>query len=350
MTNCPTSYLNGQFQALTLDRYQVLMRLPIAAFNGLNKPDETPVYECSTIWKQSERAALAMALAQAEEMREAELKYHLAPKYDVETLPFLDPAVLSWKYLVSLGVQTISVIQSGYTLSYTADPVVVTVATTVTDVSEIVVYYPGLDCTITPSKITVAGGSAVIEIPRSRLVKPNLLDDRDDHLSYYLDSNFLETVDIKRVYYDPVGAVSYNWYGLNSIPPSVSTDTETAYATILDKRLSNITHRLANYSSGTWSFTCPTKCRYPDSLTVYYLSGIQRSINTDMQTIRLAHTLMPNKPVSCPTVQQMWQEDVERTKNYTPYGDRYGALQAWLADSRAKVGHGGKFPSIRQVY
>jgi len=328
------------------------MRLPPAAFNGLNKPDETPVYECSTIWKQSERAALLSALVQAEELREQELSYHLVPKYEEETIPFADPIILDWKYLVSLGVETTTVIQAGVALNLGAeltpnDPVTIVVATTVTDINEIKVFYPGIDCQITPSKITIAGGNATIEIPRSRLVNPNYLDDRDDHLSYYENDNFLTTVDVKRVYYDLNGALTYIWYGRNARPPTITDTTQSAYGTILDARLSILSHIPASYSSGTWTYACSSACRSPDAIQIKYLAGRQASINTELLTIRLANTLMVNKPSSCPTVHQMYQEDVEPSKNFTPYGTRMGAMMAWMADSRSKIGHGGKFPAMR---
>ena len=72
---------SGQELGLTLDRYQEIMRLPINAFNGLNRPEDIPQYQCSAIWKQSDRLYILEHLTQAEEMREVELGYALAPKY-----------------------------------------------------------------------------------------------------------------------------------------------------------------------------------------------------------------------------------------------------------------------------
>ena len=90
---------------LTLDRYQEIMRLPINAFNGLNKPEEEPVYECSTIWKQGERDGLAMNLGQAEEMRIQELGYYLAPRYTMVDYQYGAPLILDKKHLVDIGEQ-----------------------------------------------------------------------------------------------------------------------------------------------------------------------------------------------------------------------------------------------------
>jgi hypothetical protein len=68
---------------------------------------------------------------------------------------------------------------------------------------------------------------------------------------------------------------------------------------------------------------------------------------TEIQTARLGHTTMPNEPISCPTVKQYWLDDIMDSKTNTPYGRSAGALQAWIADSRQKVGQGGKFPTMR---
>lgn len=334
---------------ISLDRYQELMRLPIAAFNGLNRPEEEPVYECSTIWKQSERNALQLALCQAEEMRENELTYHITPKYDVlEDLEPKNPLILPRKHLIKLGLQTITDISLDVALILGAnpnfnDPVVITVATTVTDTSEIVVYFHGEDYTITPSSISISGGVATIKIPRSRLVKPELLDDRDDHLYYNDNNNFIDTIDIKRVYYDETNPAQYVCNSLCNTPT-----TDSACARVTDHRLAIVRHHAATYSNGVWEHSCESSCHCSRSLTVYALSGKQCSVYNEMLTIRLAHTLMPNAPCSCPTVHQYWQNDIKETDVLTPYGRTQGAVDTWSMDARAKVGQGGKFPNTRR--
>jgi len=343
--------------AVTLDRYQELMRLPIAAFNGLNKPDENPVYACSTIWKKSERDAVLLALHQAEEMREEELGYHIAPKYEVmDNLEYASPIILPVnKHLIKLGKKTVVDIQDGYVLnlgveSAPNDPVILTVATTVTDIGEIFVYYPNEDYKITPYSISISAGVATIKIPRSRLVKPELQDDREDPLDYYENDNFLATVDIKRIYYDPATMFEYVWLSdCNTCTLStLTTTTQNAYARISDHRLAIIYHEPTSYAGGVWTRVSMAQCNIPDYVIAYTLSGRQSSTITEMQTIRLAHTVMVNKPVSCPTVHQMWQEDIQPVPNmWTPYGNSAGAVQAWIADARQKVGQGGKFPSLR---
>ena len=337
-----------------LDRYQELMRLPPAAFNGLNKSDEEPVYFCSTIWKQSDRDFLAMNLATAEEMREIEVGYHLSPKYiEDEEHDYFTTLVLNRKHLIEVGKQATSDIELGASLSHgveTApnDPVELTVTTSVTETSEICVYYPGEDVKINPSSISISGGIATIKIPRSRLVLPSLLDDRVDHLDYYKNANFLTTVDVKRCYNDPSDVATIRWLGTGHCIDTCTLNTQTACMIAAGNRARRISKvKLApasyNASSGVWSTQAYTYCHTPISVLVSYRSGKRNSIKTELLTARLAHTLMPNKPSSCPTVHMYWQEDTKEQDVWTPYGNSMGAFNAWIVDSRDRIGVGGMF-------
>jgi hypothetical protein len=338
--------------SVDLDRYQELMRLPIAAFNGLNKPDETPVLECSTIWKQSDRDYVGMWLAVAEEMREIELGYHLGPKWVAdEEHEFNMTQTLNRGHLIDVGVRAISDISAGAALDLGTeatpnDPVVLVVATTVTDKNEIKVYYPDDDVTIKPSRITISGGNATINIPRSRLVKVTMMDDRDDPLDYYTNNNFITTVDVKRVYNDPSNVATIRWLGSNSCTDRCTLSTQTACAVAAGnraRRISRVNISPGTYSNGSWSSAAFSHCHNPVSLLVSYRSGRQNSIKTELLTARMAHTLMPNKPSSCPTVHQYWEEDIEEQDIWTPYGNKTGQFMAWVVDSRDKIGAGGTF-------
>lgn len=353
---------DGFVPSLTLDRYQEIMRLPIAAFNGLNKPDEYPVYQCSEIWMQGERDGLAMHLAQAEEMREVELGYPLSPKYfTCKTDEYSYPVILSYKHLIKIGTQKASDISIGAALTLgieTApnDPVVLVIASALTDADEIKVFYPGEDVRINPSSVSISGGNITISIPRSRLVDPALLDNREDHLSYFANANFLTTVDVKRVYYDESDAAYFVWLVDHCccdgvVPSNTLTErTQLAYPKIEDNRLGIVYFYPATYDSGTWTAVPWTYSCDPDHVKLNLVAGRRSSMYAEVQTARLAHTLMPNKPCSCPTVHQYWQEDIVDSQQNTPYGRRMGALNCWLADSRQKIGQGGKFPSMQGHY
>lgn len=355
MARVSDNVLPGDFvPALTLDRYQEVMRLPISAFNGLNRPDEIPQYDCSTIWNQSERDYIATHNAQSEEMRRREVGYYLAPVYEVCDFEFGAPLIIDRKYLVEIGTQTNGEewLAEALVLGVETapnDPVEIVIATDLTDASEIKVYYPDEDVEIHPSYVAISGGDLTIRIPRARLVLPTLNDNREDHLSYYVNANFLTTVDVKRVYYDISTGLSYLWEGWQVSCSSLADTGQVGWHRIRNGRLGIIDHRPADYVGSAASQAVWSHCVLPLWVRLRFVSGRRSSMTTEIETVRLSHTLMPNKPDSCPTVHMYWEEDVIPSENiWTPYGTRQGAVGAWMADSRAKVGMGGKFPSGRR--
>ena len=349
---------DGFVPALTLDRYQEIMRLPINAFNGLNQPEEEPQYQCSTIWKQSDRDYIAEHSAQAEEMRRRELGYHLASKYEVCDFEFGAPLIIDRKYLIQIGTQTVdATVGPGTALvlgveTAPNDPVTVTIATTLTDASEIKIYYPGEDVEIRPSSLEIVGNNIEIEIPRARLVLPALNDNREDHLSYYINANFLDEIDVKRVYYDISTGLSYLWEGWQVSCSSLADTGQVGWHRIRNTRLGIIDHRPATYTGSLATRAVWSHCVWPLWIRLRFQSGRRSSMGTEIETVRLSHTLMPNKPDSCPTVHMYWDEDIigddDERPVFTPYGYRRGAMRAWVSDSRNKVGVGGKFPSGRR--
>lgn len=351
--------------SLTLDRYQELMRFPIAAFNGLYKAEEEGCYDCAAIWKQTDRDAFAIAIAKAEEMRERELGYHLSPKYiDDERYDYSYPAILRMKHLIAIGSKATSNIQIGWPLVLSVlgvinDPVVITVPTTVTVVSEIKVYYSGEDVEIKPSNIIITGGNVIISIPRSRLVDPSVDTNCEPPPMYTDDTNFVNLVDVKRVYTDlSDGAFLVCGGDCGCVNPLCSycaagfTEThKQAYPNIESRRLSIVKLCPGSYSGGAWTPTL-SQCCDPTRISISYLSGIENSMYTEILTIRLAHTLLPTiLPDRIDLCSGCWKGDMERDENaeLTPYGDARGAVTAWIADSRSKVVTGFVNPSFSSL-
>jgi len=346
----------GQTLRLSLDRYQELMRLPEASFNGIYRSTDESCYDCAQIWKQYDRDAIAIAIGQAEEMRESELGYHLAPVYlNDEEYDYDYPMILKRKHLIEIGEEASSDISlaAALTLSVGAvinDPVVLTVATTVTSTSEIKVYYPGEDVEIRPSSISISGGVATINIPRSRLLDPDI-DTNCTEPNYDDDSNFITTVDVKRVYNNVEGAY-FVWFGDCAVfcNTSFTETTQLAYPRITDTRLSVVEFYPATHSGTTWSSANWSKCCYPCRVRVSYKSGRQSSVSTELLTSRLAHTLLSDMlPKSQDPCADCYKDDRIRDASelITPYGTASGAIKAWMADSRAKIGQGSKFPRVR---
>jgi hypothetical protein len=355
MARISANVLDPNYQeGITLDRYQELLGLPICAFNGLNNPAELNDYVCTSIWRQHQRDYVARFLASAEEMREQELGFFIAPKYiSKERQKRNSPVILNRKWLIQIGEQTdTSILDSvPLSLSYLGtiyDPVVITVPTSVTETSEILVTYENEMVVIHPSNVTIVGGNAVISIPRSRLVKPALNDDREDPLDYSDDANFVTAVDVYRRWYDISKGVEIVSWLSNSFTESVSY----GYAEIENHRTA-----MANIYYATWSGLIPSPaCEYtvPCSekkfMRVNYLSGRQTSIKVELETVRLAHTLMPHTPCECEAINMFWSDDVNTKEEYdlTPYGNKAGAMNAWLSDSRSKIGFGSFIGGMRK--
>jgi hypothetical protein len=350
-TGVPYPILPGdQELSLTLDRYQELMNICCSAFNGLLRDDGVECCICNAIWTQSDRYAMTIAIGMAEEMREQELGYHLSPKYDTDDFPYSFPLIIDKKHLVTIGLQTITNISLGVSLLLSAggviiDPVVITVATTVTDPSEIIVTYHNSTIQIHPSSITISGGIATITIPRCRLVDPDVQSNCDPPLRYDDDDNFITEVDVKRLWYDTTQGAEYVWFGdqCGLPPPTLTEYTQAAYARIEDYRRSIVKMYPLN---GVFTY-----CTQPNYIRVHYVSGRRNSVRTEMETARLAHTLLPTIiPERLDLCSGCWKGDqlVDEKFGPSPYGHLVGASAAWLSDSRAKVGQGGKFPSMRR--
>lgn len=347
---------------MTLDRYQELMQIPIAAFNGLNDPNEFPKYECATIWTQSHRDNLAMWLAAAEEMREDELGYHVSPKWiSGETHRNTQIISLDKKHLIDVALLRYDSMSDGHALIHRdvddniIDPVIVVVDDGVTlyDSNNVVIMYPDSDVPITPSHVSTNGTAVTIRIPRSRLVLPEYNDDRTDHLYYADDANFLTAVDVKYKTHVKENSVLYVWtlgylysVGLRNY---TYDHTQLGYASIEGNRanrLSTIHTWPATFDNDVPSMLSQYDISWsPPYVRISYLSGVVSSMKTELLTCRLAHTLMPSAPCSCPLVEQYWAEDKQPNPSYmTPYGNTAGAINAWMADSRSKIGIGGALP------
>ena len=351
---------DDQELALTLDRYQELMgvRVCLCSFNGIVRDTDAKCCECSSLWSQAFLDALAIALGRAEEMREQELGYHLAPKYinDEEYDDVKYPMILRRKHLIAIGSKKCDTIQLGYPLILSVlgvinDPVIVIIAPyAFTDVSEIKVYYHDTDIEIHPSKVTISGGTLTIEIPRCRLLDL-AIDTNCTEPSYDEDRNFVNEVDIKRCYTDPSDGLFKVWSTgcCDPCDTAITETTELQYPRITDKRLSIVKYSPATYASGVWTRVCcssMTCCA--DLIRVSYLSGRRSSVMAEMETIALAHTLVPDSfTESTDMCSGCWMYDREKSDVSTPYGDTRGAVRAWLSDSRSKVGFGTKSPGTR---
>lgn len=191
------------------------------------------------------RDEISEAIAEAEANIEAFLAYHLAPTWDVDewqaTTRHFSPELVNyfasdargfpntvlpdWGYFISGGIEAKDLIEAESSIVYSDrdsdgyfETATVTVATSVTDPSQIAIYYPGKDAVdeweIRPIEVAIAGGSAVITFRRELVVIEDLLEALDIEGKEAIgtdDSDFLDSVDVYRHWNDPQTQVDFLW-------------------------------------------------------------------------------------------------------------------------------------------
>lgn len=331
--------------AVKLARYAQLADYAEDQFFGINNPT-TQQEACKEIWTLRMRKQLAKYLREAQDEIELVCGYPLIARWIVdEPHPYKNPIHAKYGKLIAAGIKGTGTISSGAAVVQT-DPGVVTVATTVTDSSEIRVYHPGTDIEIVPSKITISGGNAVIEIPRARTVKLAFIDNDDAGIVYATLTNFESTVDVKRVYNDPSTQGGLVWLHRESaacdcdcIPccGSCSNYTVTGCVTLRNIETGAFDVLPGAYTDGAWVADCTTcYCESPDRVHLNYKAGLtELTMQAEDAIIRLAHAKMPQPPCGCGTIQEMWTRDRNTPPVLTaerlncPFGISDGAYIAW---------------------
>lgn len=304
---------------LPLDEFARIIGLSPLAFNQLSSP-LTPNNVCGDIffqydWQHSDRVgrdAIAQAIHDAEQAMAAEAGFNLMPDWTIaERLPYPKPSTpenygmginVRWQMksveankgkMISGGVRTKTLIQAGAAVVRTdldvdnyAETCTVTVATSVTDKSEIHAYYPAKDgedgWEIRPIKVRFSGGNAIVTFKVWQIVAANQMDAIDAQpLDADSAASYETTVDIYRVWNDPSTQVQFLWENEPSTCCGSSTCTACQLSTqagcfhIRDERLGFVVPTPGTYDSSSALFT-PTEwsaCREPDQIRLWYRSG-----------------------------------------------------------------------------
>lgn len=335
--------------ALSLARYARIIRYEENAFWGVRYSGQEE-FACATFWTEDQRQMVADALAQAQQMLEDVILYPLCPTWITGTVGndgrFVDqqtgvgnPIVTRWKLLLEPGIRAESTLSAGAGISYADDNISVIgpFAATITDTSEVKVYFEDSDREITPSRITYSGGNLTIEIPRCRLVRPDLLDTiaAQEGIDKTDTDNFVDAVDVMRVYNDPstnASLVRSHNCDAFCLANGCEQATDTACIVIKDPWTGIVTVHPGTYSNG-WTYSASYHCY--NHVRLNYMAGV-RVLTRTMENVivRLAHSLMAEEPCGCATTQRLWQRDrhvpevlsAERLNN--PFGVNEGA---WFA-------------------
>lgn len=304
---------------LSLDRWAQIIGINPLHFHQLASATYMPNNVCGDIlfqsaWQHSDRVGreeICMAIQQAEQEISREAGFNLMPDWtDSERLIYPRPGVpelynvygtnprgemksveLSKGWLISGGVKTKSLISAAVGITRTdsdsdgfAETCSVIVPTSVTDVNEIHLYYPGQNGVdaweIRPINVSISGGNATITFKvwqvslASSMFKlnPQPLDAEDP-------TSYQTTVDVYRVYNDTSTQVQFLWEnnGGNCCQTCIACQlgTQNGCMHFRDARLGIVVPSPATWDSSSSSFTSEswTACREPDQARFWYYSG-----------------------------------------------------------------------------
>lgn len=386
--------------------------------------DDNP--HCSQLVMQHEwqnndavsREEIARAIAESESKIENYLGYRLAPCWEVDEWqpirrPFVpemvkfnsgdirgyrDTIQAEWGYFISGGIRSKEAIQEDAAIVWTDvdgdgyfETGTVVVSTIVLDPNEISIYYPEKDGAdeweIRPINVSIVSNSATITFRREQTVREFILESFSKETSVadgYDDDDFLEEVDVYRVYNDPVAQVSFLWEPLNSNCGSCGGDgcEACAYFTQTGCLIlrGDPRNSIVGYAAGSWNSDDDIfeganweVNRAPDIARLYYYSGWrkknQRYVSRmDPQWERavayMATAMLDRPPCDCVSQNwNKWRQDLtlqdgdqdgnpvfrepgsglglQRGITDNPFGTRRGELYAWQ-----KVRDLAKFTSV----
>lgn len=297
-------------------------------------------------WQNSDAVgtkAIEQAIEHAETRLREYLGYSVAPHYVSEVLPW--PATWSsdgrWQTVRlqegevrAVGVETLASISTGVAVTYSdadgdgfEETFTVSAATSITDASQIAVYfssgdrYNGWGSTtglsprwrLRPVQVSISGGTVTVRGPKQLCVKPIKYEGVANIGANGLDpdtaANFVTTLDIYRRYTATDGNTvstsqavitwetrpSHGWWcccsGCTASDPysgspldPAATATAVARVGIRDGTQGLVTPAASLYdsTSGVWETQWPV-CSTPDRVTVRYLAGFPLGSDGQMQ-------------------------------------------------------------------
>ena len=363
-------------------------------FNGIQGTYAPKYPRCDDMWLQHDwqsagqlsSEALAFALRQAEDVVMEHLHWSPVPQWfeeEVSLTPYYkveawtnwnsrgQPKSLftRWGMVVEPGrkastyIDTPSIVwvnNDGDTFTETAQ---ITFATTVTDEQELRVFYPGesgeASWEIRPlNSVTIAAGVATIEFPRYLIPLWDLVEalptDDDPHVDINgdLDANFLDEVDVYRVYTDVSQQATF-YYDPSQSCAGVPCDLtgETGCLFIRDARRGILAYQRSDwnsttesYDSAAWTYGVPYKA------TIYYRAGKQDSrqmfpkLQMDEALERMisfyALSLLDTELCGCDNTKKIWQymtADLAEIKESNRFMMSWNALDNPLGTTRAAM-------------
>lgn len=347
------------------------------------------------------RSDLSQAMEHAESRMAEYLEFDIAPRFREETvkiprwfdvtssnLSYSDaagrwlPIQLEAGKIISIGAETRTLIGTP-TVTFSDsdgdgldDTFTIFIATTVTDVNQIAVYFAATDrldtdpvsetYRVLPVKISISGGTVTITGKKWLITKPVLYERvSTDGLDPDTAGNFPTTLDVYRKFIDPDGVTpttaqaeliweSPPWpqwcsvnittnFGDDRLDPA-ATASAIGRVTLRDARLGIVAlgEAVFNTTTSQWNSVRMSEGRPPDRVIVRYSAG--DTSNWDVTTCRLAAAELGRGLTACRNAESeiyKWQQDVSRNDPErevfevaeqdleNPFGTRRGHIQAW---------------------
>lgn len=307
---------------LSLDRWAEIIGINPLNWNSLSSKSLFPNNVCGDIffqydWQNSDRIGrdtVAMAIQAAEQEIAREVGFNLLPDWEVaERLAYPQPAVPGvygvgglnprgqWKslevnkgHVISGGVRTKTLIQAGAAVVRTdgdidgyAETCTIIVATSVTDINEIRIYYPGKSGAdgweIRPITVTLSGGNAVIQFKAWQIAAANQMEALNaSPLDAHAAASYETGVDVYRVWNDPQTQLQFLWEntdGWDYCGTCAACQFGSQYGCFhnRDARLGLISPAPGTWNSTDQAFDAAewSNCHEPDQVRVWYYSGWQ---------------------------------------------------------------------------
>lgn len=316
---------------LPLDTWFAIIGVNPLHSNGLVSNTLFPATVCGTPWQQFawqsadkvSREDLAITIRDAERAIAGEVGYNLLPDWQVaERKQTPRPAgpelyatralnlrgqrmsvATTMNHIISGGVKVTALIEAGVAVVRSdpdgdtyAELVTVTVNTTVTNLNEIRVFYPGEngdeEWEIRPIEVSLAAGVATITFNSWQIVDPDeqlQVTTLGDNQGIDADAagSYLTTVDVYRVFNDPqtqaqlltepapaVGSLSFCGCG-SSTCPTCSFNAQDACLMVRNPRNGIFSYAPATWDPVTETFTVDSlvDCRNADQIRMWYYSG-----------------------------------------------------------------------------
>lgn len=395
---------------LSLDRWAELFGLDPLHFNQLNSVALGQRDVCGDFWYQYawqfnnriSREDIAFAIQQAEQKLASFIGYDLLPSWHVDeevrtvqpyraeifstgvNLRGLAKSVRMKKgYVISTGKKIKDLVEANVVVTRTDDDgdgykelVSLSVAAP-SNACQLHVYLPTMSgddrWEVRPIKVSVSGATATITFKSWQLVVPDLFEkytakpiDADD------DTNYLDMVDVYRVYNDPSDQVTFLWENPATTCYCGSADcqqctlaAQSGCMDIRDYKLAYLGYHPADWDADTSSFTPKDYWtnREPDKMLVSYLAGWQgEGVDCPMtdldpfweKTIAfLSAALMDKEICTCDNITRFvghWQQDLAfidpaqgsflltQKQQNNPFGTTRGGIYAFnncLQDGRS---------------